>query len=120
MQDTPTNPTGFELFSDRVTRLFPGYILNKNLKLFPGPEIPTVKFSDLKTLLLSKDLARNKELDWTQKEMRFLDASETLEGDRIAFLSFPRTGNTMTRKYIESVTGIFTGSDMTLILTHPL
>ena len=69
---------------------------------------------------MSKDLTRNEELNWTKKGLRFFDATEDLVGNRIAFLSFPRTGNTMTRKYVESVTGIYTGSDMDLVHMHPL
>lgn len=65
----------------------------------------------LKELLLSKDLLRTSELDWAKKGLRFLDATEDLVGDRVAFISYPRTGNTMTRKYVESVTGINSGSD---------
>jgi hypothetical protein len=56
MQDSPDNPTGFELFSDRVKRLFPTFTLTNALKLMPGSETPTVNFTHLKELLLSKDL----------------------------------------------------------------
>lgn len=31
--------------------------------------------------------------------------------DNVIFASFPRSGNTMTRKYLESILGICTGSD---------
>ena len=117
MQDTPTNPTGFELFSDRDEIKFPTYELGDNLRLIPGPDTPTVKFSWLKDLLLSKDLARNSELEWASKELRFLDGLDDLTGNRISFVSFPRTGNTMTRGYLETLTGIHTGSSMDLILT---
>jgi hypothetical protein len=52
-------------------------------------------------VLLSKDMARSSELDWTKQELRFLDASIDMTGNRIGFVSFPRTGNTMSRGYIE-------------------
>ena len=32
-------------------------------------------------------------------------------GERIALASYPRSGNTMVRKLLEEITGIFTGSD---------
>ena len=32
-------------------------------------------------------------------------------GERVALASYPRSGNTMARKLLEEVTGIFTGSD---------
>lgn len=38
-------------------------------------------------------------------------------GDRVALASFPRTGNSMLRKFLEQITGVFTGSDMSLDLT---
>lgn len=39
-------------------------------------------------------------------------------GNRVCFASWMRTGNTMTRKYIEAITGVHTGSDMPLIITN--
>jgi len=38
----------------------------------------------------------------------FLDGEEI---ENVIFASFPRSGNTMTRKYLESILGIATGSD---------
>jgi hypothetical protein len=38
----------------------------------------------------------------------FLDGEEI---DHVIFASFPRSGNTFTRKYLESIFGIVTGSD---------
>ena len=120
MQDSPTNPTGFDLFSDRVKRMFPSYVLGDNLRLVPGPDTPVVNFAALKEVLLSKDPQRNQELEWSKKELRFLDQKGDMLGNRVCFASFPRTGNTMTRNYVEAVTGIFTGSDMSLIVTNGL
>lgn len=87
------------------------------MRLIPGPDTPTVNFAWLKELLLCKDLARNSELDWVKSGLRFLDGSVDLAGNRIGFVSYPRTGNTMTRGYLEAITGIHTGSNMSLILT---
>jgi hypothetical protein len=118
MQDAPGNRTGFELFSDRVKRLFPDYILDNTLKLIAGPSTATVNFNTLKEILLSKDLKRDNELAWIAKASRFLDAKVDMTGDRICLASFPRTGTIMLRKYLESVSGIHTGSDMSLIITN--
>ena len=41
----------------------------------------------------------------------FLDATVDLSGDRVAFQSFVRSGNTFLRKYLESITGVYTGED---------
>ena len=102
--------------------MFPTYSLDKSLRLMPTAETPVVNFSQLKELLLCKDLKRNNELDWASKQFRFLDAKEdlALTGERICFLSFMRTGNTMTRNFLETITGVYTGSDMNLILTQEL
>ena len=54
------------LFSDRITTLFPGYVLDNELKLHPTSETPTVNFNQLKEILLSKDLERDQELEWTK------------------------------------------------------
>jgi len=42
----------------------------------------------------------------------FLDGTVPLVGEKVAFQSFVRSGNTFLRKYLEQVTGVFTGSDM--------
>jgi hypothetical protein len=47
-------------------------------------------------------------------ENKFLDSKVDMTGNRVCFTSFPRTGNTFLRKIIETVTGVFTGSDMNL------
>jgi hypothetical protein len=99
--------------------MFPTFILDERLKVLPGPSTPTFNFSILKEILLSTDLSRNKELDWS-KNLRFLDKTVDLAGNRICILSYPRTINTMTRTYIEQVTGIYTGSDMNLITSNML
>ena len=117
MQDTPANPTGFMLYSDRFEKTYPTFTLGENLRLIPGPDTPVVNFGWLKDLLLSTDLTRISELEWAAKEMRFLDGKVDLADNRIAFVSYPRTGNTMTRTCLEAVTGIYTGSNMDLLIT---
>jgi hypothetical protein len=114
MQNTLENPTGFELYSDCFARLYPTYTLDARLRIVPGPETPTVNFNTLKEILLSTDLERNSELAWIEKGLRFLDGSVDMTGNRVCFASYPRTGNTMTRNYVEAVSGIFSGSDMNL------
>jgi len=44
---------------------------------------------------------------------RFLDGSPN-KSNKIAFASFPRSGNTFLRKYTEMLTGVQTGADNTL------
>ena len=53
-----TNPeSDFELCSDRMQRLFPAYTLDEN-GIVPKPDAETVNFSNLKALLLSKDMGQ--------------------------------------------------------------
>ena len=112
-QSTTSNPTEYELYSDRHERLYSKYILDNGLRLRPKPETPVVNFKQLKDILLSKDLSRASELDWTVDGFRFLDGEE-LTVNKVAFQSYPRSGNTMMRTFIETVTGLFTGSDTIL------
>ena len=52
---------------------------------------------------------------------RFLDQTvNMLKGESVAFQSFQRSGNTFLREYIEEITGVFTGSDMSLDMTFNL
>ena len=50
---------------------------------------------------------------------RFLDG-EPNKSHKIAFCSFPRSGNTFMRRYIEMLTGIATGGDNSLLLATDL
>ena len=98
-------------------RIFPTYVFDERCRIRPGPDTQRVNFNSLKELLLSKDLARNSELDWVSaKHLRFLDGAEML-GQQICFQSVPRTGNAFLRRIIELVTGVYTGSDMNLNVT---
>lgn len=47
----------------------------------------------------------------TRNKCSFLDATVDLTGDRVAFQSFVRSGNTFLRTYLEQITSIFTGED---------
>ena len=64
MQSTPDRPSDFELYSDRVTRLFPTYVLDDRLHLRPGHTTPRLNLLQMRELLLSRDLTRNAELEW--------------------------------------------------------
>ena len=65
------------IYSDRFTLTFPSYVLDDRTRIRPGPETPLINFANLKELLLSKDVARNVELDWvSSKNLRFLDGTD--------------------------------------------
>jgi hypothetical protein len=65
--------------------------------------------------MLSKDLSKLPVFKEQIKEHKFLDKSVKMPG--VAFVSYPRTGNSFLRKILEDLTGIFTGSDMMLSIT---
>ena len=114
-RDEETNPDGvFEHCSDRIERLFPTYLLDDKFHFIPGPQTPTINFDYLKALLLSTDQDRYTELQQLTEggKCQFLDGKVDLFGQRVAFQSFPRSGNTFLRSYLEKVTGVFTGADM--------
>jgi hypothetical protein len=71
----------------------------------------------LREILLSKDLDNLEKNRWIFSDgSKFLDGAD-LSGFKIAYATFPRTGNTLLRKYIEEITGVATGADMSLDLT---
>lgn len=114
-QRTSANPDSeYELYSDRMTRVFPGLVLNDRQILNAGPGTPTLNYKQLKSLLLSKDLGRNREFDWLQgRNFRFLDG-EDLGDNQVAFVSAPRSGNSFLRCFLEEITGVLTGADLNI------
>ena len=96
----------FETFSERFRRLYPGYTLSKKMRIVALPETPVINLKQLVSIFKSKDaevLERNK---WMfDGEFRFLDG-EPNPSNKVAFCSFPRSGNTFLRKYMELLTGV--------------
>jgi hypothetical protein len=108
------------LYSDRIKRKFPTYVLNQALKILPGVDTPTINFEALVELMLSRDLSRVEELQKLgEGDPKFLDSKCSMVGNRIALSSFPRTGNSFLRRFIEQCTGLYTGCDMFLHITMP-
>ena len=50
------------LYSDRIVKKFPGYLLDDSLTLVPGPDSELINFNQLIELMLSKDMTRLWEL----------------------------------------------------------
>ena len=63
-QRTPDNETGFELYSDRVRRIFWEYSLDAGLRFQPKEETQMINFNAFKELMCSKDLSRIREFEW--------------------------------------------------------
>jgi len=74
----------------------------------------------MRELYLSKDMSRLPELITFGENPKFLDNTEKMTGNNIAFASFPRTGNSFLRKFIEQSTGLWTGSNMPNYVTSLL
>ena len=115
------NSTGFELCSDRLAKDFPQYVFDERGRVRPGADFHSVNFDYLKELLLSKrDRKKEARIQWANEdEFRFLDGNTNLWGDMVAFQSFPRSGNTFLRRYLEQITGVVTGADMNVEETLP-
>ena len=54
---------------------------------------PTINFDYMKELMLSKDHSRVDEYRNMVKNEKFLDKKNDMIGNRVAFASYPRTGN---------------------------
>ena len=54
-QCTESNPTAFELCSDRLAKDFANYTFDERGRARSGPKTPTINFDNLKDLLLSSD-----------------------------------------------------------------
>ena len=66
------------------------------------PSTRTLNFSKLIEILKSKDENLLKENAWMfDGEFRFLDGGKIPEGQKIAFNTWPRSGNTFLRRYLE-------------------
>jgi len=69
----------------------------------------------LVNVLKSKDQGIYKEHGWMfDGDSKFLDENDSIEGNKIFYTSYPRSGNSFLRKLLEEVTGIATGSNWPL------
>jgi hypothetical protein len=94
------------------------------MRIRAKPETSVVNFDMLISILKSKDRQMWEQAKWIfkgseNKEPIFLDGAP-IKSNKIAFASFPRSGNTFLRKYFELLSGIQTGADNTLHINVPL
>ena len=113
----------FMTYSERFESAYAagGYILDEFKRVRAGPTTKTVDFGLLMDILKSKDEKLLEENAWIfDRDANFLDLSSatTVEstGNIVTYCSFPRSGNSFLRMYLQKVTGIATGADMTLEL----
>lgn len=104
LQRSYDNPKSeYELFSDRFMRRWPSYQLDENLIVRPTIETPRINFNTLKKLLMSPVNEENL-LEYEAMvagEPKFLDGTCSMFGSRVAFASYPRSGNSFLRRMIE-------------------
>ena len=102
LQRNALNPDSeYDVYSDRYTRKFSDYTIVDHQFLRANDTTPTLNFVYLKELMLSKDHSRIEEYRNMVKSEKFLDKKNDMIGNRVAFASYPRTGNSFLRKILE-------------------
>lgn len=90
--------------SESVALFHRGNEVDRNNGLIKNEVLPTVSYQELKSRLLGQS-GPVEELELPT----FLNGQAF--GNKIAYASYSRSGNTFFRKYLEQIGGIFTGSD---------
>ena len=61
-----------------------------------------INFRELREILLSKDLMRQRDIEWISSEpARFLDNTIDMTVNKVALTSYPRSGNTLLKNFLE-------------------
>lgn len=103
---------GYKLWSQWKSELFPGMEWDPSTLTMKNVSNPTLNWEETKRLLLATSWTQEEESifeNLTKGGALFLDGAP--KDDMVAFSSFFRSGNTLTRKYFEEVTGVLTGSN---------
>jgi hypothetical protein len=109
---TFTESNDYHSFSYYFEQNMPGYTLDEvSQTVIPKPHTKTVNLERLFEVLKSEDPSLLDEFNF-DGEARFLDSSPLT--DKVAFCSFPRSGNSLLRRLLEETTGICTGKHMSI------
>jgi hypothetical protein len=105
-------------YTEGLRKKFPGYELDKNNVIYNVSD-KEINLDDHWKLLLTdfnEKLYNEKIADdsFGRTQAKFLSKGLS---DAISYTSYPRSGNTMLRKYLENITGIATGSDQIMKFT---
>lgn len=105
---------GFFTYTQLFKNLYgTGYKVDSNQSIV-ATTARTLNFKNLIEILKSKDVKLWEQSQWMfDGEFRFLDG-EALGFNKIAFNTFPRSGNSFLRRLLEQVTGITTGATVHL------
>ena len=114
--DSSEDKKELELFSDKMQRLFSDYAMDTNMRLRPKPGTKRLNLNKLVEMLRSKDESLYQAMFPQGVESAnplFLDYAPHSHS-KVALASWPRSGNTFIRKYVELLTGVQSGSDNSL------
>jgi len=106
-----TKHEGFSTFSDKIRMHFGDrYEFRRDGTMQTSAKGKTLNLENVLSILKSKDeeLMKKDSWIWEGKESRFLDGKPLR--NTIAFCTYPRSGNSLMRSALESLTGIATGS----------
>ena len=109
-------------YSDRSQKMLgsEGYYFDDLRRIRAGKNTRTVDFGKLWDVLRSNDASLLEDSKWMfdLKDNKYLDmnADRTVESmnQKVSYSTYPRVGNSFLRKYLQMITGIATGSDMTI------
>ena len=86
--------------------MYPGYMLDKSMHIIAKRETPVINLFQLMKLLKSTNERLWERSRWIfDGNFRYLDGQPN-NSHKVAFCSFPRSGNTFLRRYMELLTGI--------------
>ena len=99
-------------FTEGIAAKYPGYGLDKKFMVVNKHDI-SINLEEIKNIFLSKDMDQYECIrdKYFKGQIRFLDGKID---EKIMYTSYPRSGNTLLRKYFETITGLATGSDQLL------
>ena len=105
-------------YTEGLRKKFPGYEMDSNNVVYNVSDREINLDDHWKLLLIdyNEKLYNEKVADdsFGRTQAKFLSKGLS---DAISYTSYPRSGNTMLRKYLENITGIATGSDQIMKFT---
>ena len=104
---------GMMTWSEIKKERFNGYDVDPKTFVVMRTTAPAYNWKDLSRALVSKDWTREEDAKINDEIKAY--GGLLLDGEwvpKVAFASFPRCGNTMTRKYFQEFTGVLSGSVM--------
>eukprot|EP00355_Strombidium_rassoulzadegani_P008772 CAMPEP_0168619674 /NCGR_PEP_ID=MMETSP0449_2-20121227/6729_1 /TAXON_ID=1082188 /ORGANISM="Strombidium rassoulzadegani, Strain ras09" /LENGTH=471 /DNA_ID=CAMNT_0008660627 /DNA_START=111 /DNA_END=1526 /DNA_ORIENTATION=- len=112
---------------DKISNRFKNDPLYHGLKLNPNTSLGSdtreqIDFQELSDMFKSTDVElyeAYKAKYFDDKVLRFLN-QKPIQGERVSYLTYTRSGNTFLRKYMELITGVITGSEFTTRIPFPL